>query len=56
MTDADQTPGADFRVDGDRLLARLATLAEIGAIDGGGCCRLALTDDDRAGRDPCSNT
>jgi N-carbamoyl-L-amino-acid hydrolase len=30
---------------------RLFTLAEIGAIDGGGCSRLALTDDDKAGRD-----
>ena len=40
-----------MRVDGDRLLGRIATLAEIGPIDGGGSCRLALTDDDRAGRD-----
>lgn len=30
---------------------RLFALAEIGAIDGGGCSRLALTDDDKAGRD-----
>lgn len=30
---------------------RLFVLAEIGAIDGGGCSRLALTDDDKAGRD-----
>ncbi|MCA9676005.1 MAG: M20 family metallo-hydrolase, partial [Myxococcales bacterium] len=29
----------------------LAALAEVGAIDGGGVCRLALTDADRAGRD-----
>src|SRR5260221_6108799 len=34
-----------------RLRARLDALAEIGAIDGGGCARLALTDDDRRGRD-----
>ncbi|MDA8109173.1 MAG: Zn-dependent hydrolase [Betaproteobacteria bacterium] len=40
-----------LRIDADRLLARLGTLAEIGAIEGGGCCRLALTDEDRAGRD-----
>lgn len=39
------------RIDGSRLLSRLADLARLGAIDGGGCSRLALTDDDRAGRD-----
>ena len=39
-------------IDADRLLRRLDALGEIGAIDGTtGCCRLALTDDDRAGRD-----
>ena len=40
-----------MNVDIDRLIARLDELAAIGAIDGGGCCRLALTDEDRAGRD-----
>lgn len=40
-----------LRVDGDRLLRRLMALAEIGEIPGGGCARLALSDDDRAGRD-----
>lgn len=39
------------RIDGDRLLLHIAELAEIGRIDGGGCSRLALTDDDRIGRD-----
>src|SRR5438128_800483 len=39
------------RVNGDRLLARLEALAEFGAIEGGGSCRLALTDEDTAGRD-----
>ena len=39
------------RVNGDRLLARLGALAAIGAIEGGGSCRLALTDEDKAGRD-----
>lgn len=34
-----------------RLLGALQELAEIGAIEGGGCARLALTDEDRAGRD-----
>ncbi len=41
----------DLRVDGDRLRRRLATLAEIGDTGDGGCCRLALTDEDKAGRD-----
>ncbi|MEZ5665013.1 MAG: Zn-dependent hydrolase [Burkholderiaceae bacterium] len=41
----------DLRIDRDHLLERLKTLAQVGAIDGGGCCRLALTDDDRRGRD-----
>ena len=41
----------DLRINGDRLLNRIEELASIGAIDGGGSCRLALTDEDRAGRD-----
>lgn len=45
-------PDPNPRVDGDRLLARLAELAAIGAIEGTeGCARLALTDEDHAGRD-----
>src|SRR5690606_10126709 len=36
---------------GGRLVERLFELAKIGAIEGGGCCRLALTDEDRQGRD-----
>jgi len=41
-----------LHVDIDRLLGRLAALAEIGAIEGTeGCARLALTDEDKAGRD-----
>ena len=39
------------RIDRSRLLARLDTLGQVGAIDGGGVCRLALTDADGAGRD-----
>jgi len=39
------------RIDGARLHRRLNELAGIGAIDGGGCARLALTDEDKAGRD-----
>ena len=34
-----------------RLLDRLEQLAAIGRTDDGACCRLALTDEDRAGRD-----
>jgi len=33
------------------LLGNITALAEIGAIDDGGCARLALTDEDKAGRD-----
>ena len=40
-----------LRLDQQRLLGALDELAAIGAIDGGGCARLALTDEDRAGRD-----
>ena len=39
------------RIDLDRLLARLDTFNRIGALPGGGNCRLALSDEDRAGRD-----
>src|SRR5262249_29716600 len=41
----------EFQVDDKRLLGALDELARIGAIDGGGCARLALSDEDRAGRD-----
>lgn len=48
MTAVDGT----LRIDRDRLLDRLDALAQIGAIPGtSGCARLALTDEDRAGRD-----
>lgn len=40
-----------LRVNHARLMERLFTLADIGAIDGGGCARLALSDEDKAGRD-----
>ncbi|MDR3099244.1 MAG: Zn-dependent hydrolase [Paraburkholderia sp.] len=39
------------RIDLARLLARIEALAQVGAIEGGGVCRLALSDEDRAGRD-----
>ena len=38
------------RIDLDRLLGRLDTFNRIGALPGGGNCRLALTDADRDGR------
>ena len=38
-------------IDGSRLMNRIMALAEVGAIAGGGCNRLALTDADRDGRD-----
>ena len=40
-----------LRIDGARLLRRLRELARVGALEGGGVCRLALTDADQAGRD-----
>src|SRR5882724_10745772 len=39
------------RIDRSRLLDRLDRFNRIGALPGGGVCRLALTDEDRAGRD-----
>ncbi len=46
------TDSLGLRIDIDRLIDRLAALAEIGAIEGTeGCARLALTDEDKAGRD-----
>ncbi|MDY6858767.1 MAG: M20/M25/M40 family metallo-hydrolase, partial [Pseudomonadota bacterium] len=35
----------------ERLMARIASLGRIGALAGGGVCRLALSDADKAGRD-----
>ena len=42
---------ASLRVNYPRLKKRLFDLASIGEIPGGGCARLALTDDDKFGRD-----
>ncbi|MBW0451106.1 Zn-dependent hydrolase [Paraburkholderia phenoliruptrix] len=42
---------ARLRVDGDRLWNSLMQLAQIGATDKGGVCRLALTELDRLARD-----
>ncbi len=41
----------NLRIDGDRLWESLMELAQIGATEKGGVCRLALTDLDREGRD-----
>lgn len=41
----------NFRIDGNRLWDSLMEMAKIGATEKGGCCRLALTDLDREGRD-----
>lgn len=41
----------NLRVNIGRLLGRLDALAQVGAIEGGGVCRLALSDEDKAGRD-----
>ncbi len=38
-------------INGERLLASLQELGRIGALTGGGVCRLALTEEDRLGRD-----
>lgn len=38
-------------IDGAHLLTALDELAQIGALEGGGCARLALSDEDKAGRD-----
>lgn len=40
-----------IRVDGDRLVDRLVRLGKNGALEGGGVCRLALTDSEKLGRD-----
>ncbi|MEO8162822.1 MAG: M20 family metallo-hydrolase [Ilumatobacteraceae bacterium] len=41
---------AHLRTDESRLMQRIFALAEIAPIEGGGNCRLALTDEDRDGR------
>ncbi|MFN2332092.1 MAG: Zn-dependent hydrolase, partial [Halomonas sp.] len=40
-----------LRINGRRLAARLESLGEIGALPGGGVCRLALSEEDRQGRE-----
>ena len=38
-------------INGERMMRQLQQLAEIGLTDTKACCRLALTDDDKLGRD-----
>ncbi len=42
---------ANIDINAERLLASLRELGQIGALEGGGVCRLALTAEDKAGRD-----
>ncbi|MGF1630178.1 MAG: Zn-dependent hydrolase [Kiloniellaceae bacterium] len=42
---------SNLSIDPDRLMDRIFRLGAVGALDGGGVCRLALTDADRDGRD-----
>ncbi|WP_227539783.1 Zn-dependent hydrolase [Acinetobacter sp. MB5] len=48
---ADRAMPSTLKINRARLLKRIAELGEIGAIAGGGVCRLALTDEDKLGRD-----
>lgn len=41
----------NLSINRDRLLSRLQALGKIGALEGGGVCRLALSDEDKQGRD-----
>jgi N-carbamoyl-L-amino-acid hydrolase len=50
MSAHDAAP-SNLRIDLDRLMRRIDALARIGALAGGGVCRLALSDEDRAARD-----
>ncbi|MGO4738158.1 Zn-dependent hydrolase [Bosea sp. 2KB_26] len=42
---------SNLRIDGPRLVSRLEALSKIGATPEGGCRRLALSDEDKQGRD-----
>ncbi len=51
-----ETPGPrmskkELKINMKRLSARLAELAKVGGTPDGGVCRLALTNDDKIGRD-----
>ena len=42
---------AELAINSDRMMQRITALADIGSTGDGGCCRLALTEEDRIGRD-----
>ena len=46
-----QSPNPAIRINGDRLMGRIMDMGKISPIEGGGSSRLALTDEDAAGRD-----
>ncbi len=48
---AKEQASANLAIDGGRLWRSLMEMSEIGATPDGGVCRLALTDEDKAGRD-----
>ena len=50
MTTVSEKHG-NLRIDTERLMSRLFALGEVGALPGGGVCRLALSDEDRRARD-----
>ena len=52
MNGAGRETMRNLRVDANRLWDSLMDMAKIGALPHGGCCRLALTDEDKEGRDP----
>lgn len=41
----------DMQINDERLLQRIAEMAQIGATEKGGVCRVALSEEDKAGRD-----
>ena len=51
MNGAGRETMRNLRVDANRLWDSLMDMAKIGALPHGGCCRLALTDEDKEGRD-----
>ena len=48
MNGAGRETMRNLRVDANRLWDSLMDMAKIGALPNGGCCRLALTDEDKA--------